>query len=104
MTLTILTSKEATKFSEIDILNKVSSICVAVDGISDHQELLNFSLTNVLELFKARRGSIFLLSADGHELILRAACGMKITEQKQMVKRLGEGVVGKVAEIKKPYH
>lgn len=90
------------EFPPNDLLKQVNEICVAVDGVRDAQELLEVSLKNTIDLFGASRGSIFLLGDKDNELVLQTACGMKIDEQKRMVKRLGQGVVGKVAEIKKP--
>jgi len=85
-----------------DILQKASAICVAVDGVRTPRELLEISLKQTLDLFGAKRGSVFLMNKTGKALSLFTAFGMKIDEEKKLVKRLGEGVVGKVAELKKP--
>ena len=55
-----------------------------------------------MDLFEANRGSIFILNEKTKDLILKIAHGMELSEQKQMVKRLGQGIVGRVAQIKKP--
>ena len=48
------------------------------------------------------RGSIFLLEENVQELVLKSSFGMNTSEQKRLVKRMGEGIVGQVAELKKP--
>ncbi len=89
-------------FIQSDVFQKIGDICAAVNVTLTAQELLEVSLDKTLDLFQARRGSIFLLSENGQELILKIGRGMGVGEQEKLVKKLGEGVVGKVAEIKKP--
>ncbi len=88
--------------SQAEVFEKVSDICTAVNTVSNAKELLEVSLKKTMELFGAKRGSIFILKENGKDLILKIACGMAASEQKNMVKRIGEGVVGRVAELKKP--
>lgn len=88
--------------SQTDLFRRIADICNTVTITMNAKELLEVSLKKTMELFHARRGSIFILNEEGKELILKIARGMKIREQERMVKRLGEGVVGKVAESKKP--
>lgn len=86
-----------------DILfQRISDITSLVNTVSDTAELLEVSLEYILEIFKAKRGSIFILNSRKNELDLKTAIGMQTAEQKNLVKRLGEGIVGKVAELKKP--
>lgn len=85
-----------------DLFDKINTICTAAHHMSNIDEILMLSLRNTLELFKATRGSIFLLDKNGLDLELRASIGMKLAEQKKLVKKMGEGIVGKVAEEKKP--
>jgi len=81
---------------------KISEICASVTAVISAKDLLEVSLKKTMELFEAKRGSIFILTPNGKNLTLKIAEGMEVSEQRQMVKRLGEGVVGRVAEIKKP--
>ena len=85
-----------------ELFQQISDICAAVNVAMTPKYLLEISLKKTMELFNAKRGSIFILSENGRELTMQIARGMKTEEQENMVKRLGEGVVGKVAEIKKP--
>ncbi len=89
-------------FSHSILFQKISDICASVNIVKNARELLELSLKQTMDLFGAKRGSIFIFNENKKELILKIAHGMEINEQKQMVKRLGEGVVGKVAQIKKP--
>jgi len=94
--------KSLDELSQKELFNKISEICSAVTSAITAKTLLEISLKKTMEIFGANRGSIFILSDDGKELILKIAKGMKVEEQENMVKRLGEGVVGKVAEMKQP--
>lgn len=90
------------ELSQIDLFQKVSDICETVNGITDGTELFEVSLVKMLELFDANRGSIFILADNGKDLILESSVGMQRLDREKMVKRLGEGIVGKVAETKQP--
>ncbi len=96
------THKKLSDLTQSEVFNQISDICSAVTSAISAKTLLEISLQKTMDLFGANRGSIFILSDDGKELILKIAKGMKVTEQEKMVKRLGEGVVGKVAEMKQP--
>ncbi len=85
-----------------DLFKKISKICNAVTVSLTDRDLLEISLKETLELFKAQRGSIFILSENGQQLILKIARGMQRQEEDTLVKKLGEGIVGKVAEMKQP--
>ena len=84
------------------LFQKISAICAAVNVATDGKELLEISLQETMDLFGAARGSIFILGENGKDLVLKIALGMKVNEERNMVKRLGEGVVGLVAASKKP--
>jgi len=88
--------------AQTELFQKVSNICSAVNVTLSPQELLDVSLDMTMDLFGAKRGSVFILEENGHDLVLSSSKGLNIQEQERLVKRLGEGVVGKVAEIKKP--
>ena len=93
---------------ELDVLSqnvlfeKINHICSLVNTVIGFEELLQVSLKETMSLLGAKRGSIFILDDNGEDLILRASEGMKNEETKRMVKRLGEGIVGQVAQLKKP--
>lgn len=86
----------------LDLFRKINDICAAVTVSLNSKELLEISLKKTMDLFDARRGSIFILDESKNRLILKISQGLKIDEQEKMIKRLGEGVVGKVAALKKP--
>lgn len=95
-----LTSQDSTAAR---LFRQINEICAVVNAVTDEKELLENSLKQTMALFQAKRGSIFILrDGEAGELTLRAAEGMAISDQKAMVKRMGEGVVGKVAETKQP--
>ncbi|MFH1359974.1 MAG: ATP-binding protein [Candidatus Omnitrophota bacterium] len=83
-----------------DLFKRIQDICNAVAVVLNARDLLEISLKKTMDLFGAKRGSIFILNDDGTELILKIAQGMEIAEQEKLVKRLGEDVVGKVAAAK----
>ncbi len=94
--------KRSDELSQADLFGKIGDICAAVTIATNAKELLEISLKMTMDLFHAKRGSIFLMNESGTELILKIAQGMEISEQENMVKRLGEGIVGRVAQIKEP--
>ena len=101
----MLNNKQATNFEEFtqsELFQQIGDICAAVNAVSSARELLEVSLKKTLDLFGAIRGSIFILDENERDLILKIAQGMEVKEQENMVKRLGEGVVGRVAASKKP--
>lgn len=85
-----------------DLYDRINAICTVGNDLLSLEEILTISLRNTLDLFKARRGSIFLIEDNAKELVLKASFGMNTSEQKRMVKRMGEGIVGRVAELQKP--
>lgn len=88
--------------SSKDIFDRINTICTAAHHLTNIEDILEVSLRNTLDLLNALRGSIFLIDESGKELILKASFGMNTTQQKKLVKRMGEGIVGTVAEQKKP--
>src|SRR3989338_6560196 len=100
--MTTQAKKTISELSQGDLFQKVGEICTAVTVVASSKELLEISLVKTMDLFHANRGSIFLMNESGTELVLKIAQGMEINEQEMLVKRLGEGIVGKVAQIKEP--
>lgn len=94
--------KTLDELSQADLLQKIGDICATVTTVTNAKELLEISLIKTMDLFHAKRGSIFLMNESGTELVLKIAQGMEVSEQESMVKRLGEGIVGRVAQIKEP--
>lgn len=90
------------QFTGSELFQRIGEICAAVNAISSAKELLEISLKLTMSLLGAGRGSIFILDDDEKKLILKIAQGMAVTEEEQLVKRLGEGVVGQVAATKEP--
>ncbi len=94
--------KKSDQITQSDLFQTISDICTAVNFTLDSKALLESSLKQTMELFGAQRGSIFILKENGKDLMLKIARGMAVTEEEKMVKKLGEGVVGRVAASKKP--
>ena len=90
------------ELSENLLFQKIGDICSAANTVTTPEELLELSLKSILELFNAKRGSIFILDESEETLILKSSQGMKPSEKDKMVKRMGEGIVGQVAQFKKP--
>ncbi len=90
------------QLTQSDLFKKVSDICAVVNTVTDAHRLLEESLSLTLELFGARRGSLFIMDEHKKCLVLKAAQGLDQAEVNQMMKRIGEGVVGRVAELKTP--
>lgn len=97
-----LKKKQQEHLAQSTLFQKISAICAAVNVATDGKELLEISLKETMDLFGAARGSIFILKENGKDLILKIALGMELNEERNMVKRLGEGVVGRVAASKEP--
>ncbi len=88
--------------SQSDLFNKVNEVCGAVNSVSTSDELLDVSLSKIMDLFGACRGSIYILKEDEDVLVLKVSKGMKRKDENQLTKSFGKGFVGKVAEMKKP--
>lgn len=84
------------------IFQKVSGICSLANSILKTEELLDVSLRQMMGLFGANRGSIFIFDLSRNELILKASSGLRLSETNQLAKKLGQGIVGLVAKEKKP--
>jgi signal transduction histidine kinase len=85
-----------------DLFQSVNGICSIVNTAVNESDLLSASLKQIMQLFGAGRGSIFILHENGKDLILKSVEGMKKDEEKEMIKLLGEGIVGQVAKQKIP--
>ncbi|MDE2213842.1 MAG: GAF domain-containing protein [Candidatus Omnitrophica bacterium] len=83
------------------ILARINGVCAAALVADNVNDLLEGALNDILELMRATRGSIFLLDA-GDKLVLQVSRGLKTDEQMLLVKRMGEGIVGHVAQLKMP--
>ena len=93
----------STASASVDLFQRINAICALVNEVTDEKELLEESLRQTMSVFGAHRGSIFICKEEsGNELVLSAVEGMPISDQKAMVKRMGEGVVGRVAANKQP--
>ncbi|MEW6680781.1 MAG: GAF domain-containing protein [bacterium] len=79
----------------IDALNKISSLMVLFAPLD---EVLEKVMSLTLEITKTDAGSLLL--KEGDELIFKVAKGEKAEEVKKYRVKLGEGIVGYVAETK----
>ncbi|MEW5895763.1 MAG: ATP-binding protein [Candidatus Omnitrophota bacterium] len=85
-----------------ELFKLISDVCEVVNKVTNSEELLEASLAELLHLFDADRGSVFILDEQTQHLVMRASKGLKSVERQQLVKKMGEGVVGLVAQTKKP--
>lgn len=90
------------QLTQSELFKKVGHICALVNIVPEAQQLLDVSLKETMELFSAMRGSVFILDEETKNLVLKVAVGLQWAEQDQLVKKMGEGVVGMVAQMKKP--
>ena len=97
-----VTKSSIENLTQQELFQKINDICYTVNSVTDNKELLEISLRKIMELFDAERGSVFRLKEDAQELALETACGMAVKEERAMVKRMGKGIVGRVAESKEP--
>jgi len=102
MLLRIDMQQDIEKLTQSELFHRVGSICALVNRVIDVQDLLNVSLKETMDLFEASRGSLFIMDDRTSQLVLRAAFGLKWAEKNQIVKKMGEGVVGRVAQMKTP--
>lgn len=98
----LFTRTEQEENTQLDVFQQVSDICALVATALNEQDLLEKSLRQTMQLVSASRGSIFLLDPNGKDLALKTAIGLKKDEQKQMLKKMGEGIIGHVAKRKLP--
>ncbi len=86
----------------VDFLSRVNDVCTAGKQAGSARKLFQVSLQLAVDLFEARRGSIYIFASK--DLCLQACVGMKQAEKIIMSKRLGQGVMGKVVKLKKPMY
>jgi len=79
---------------------QLSDIIRTISNSKDMRGLLEFTLNKTLKALSSERGSIFLAGDDGQELFLRWSHNMK-PDFSEIKKKMGEGVVGKVAMDRK---
>ena len=88
--------------SQAELFQKIHDICATVDGVATEKELFTVSLEKIIALFGAGRGSIFTLKEESQGLVMASTVGMPLDDRQEIIKRLGEGIVGKVAQEKRP--
>ena len=98
----LFTKTEQEDKTQLDAFQQISEICALVATALNEHDLLEKSLQQIMRLVGATRGSIFLLNPNGKDLTLQTAIGLKKDEQKQMIKKMGEGIIGHVAKRKLP--
>ena len=86
---------------EKDRVSQFADIIAAMSVSKDIKELLELALNRTLQALSSDRGSIFLAGDDGKELFLRWAYNIN-SEEKDIRKKVGEGIVGKVAKDMEP--
>lgn len=84
--------------------DRISQLCDIINTIieaKDLKELLEAALNKALKALSSDRGSIFLAADDGQELFLKWSHNFD-SAAKTIKKKLGEGVVGRVAMERMP--
>ncbi len=74
-----------------NLLEKINAVCVLCSESIDTQHLFKDALQSTLPVFKARRGAIFLLDPQTHQMLLKASVGLKDNDQEELLKTLGPG-------------
>ncbi|PIW62129.1 MAG: hypothetical protein COW13_02895 [Candidatus Omnitrophica bacterium CG12_big_fil_rev_8_21_14_0_65_50_5] len=92
-----------THISKTDIFQKIGEFYSLADNFSTKEQLLQKTLSAVLDIFQANRGSFFLFDDGNKELTLEVSQGLPSRERSKVVKQMGEGIIGRVAELKKPF-
>jgi len=82
-------------------VSHLADILIAISASNDMKELLELTLNKALKALYSDRGSIFLAGDDGKELFLKWEHNVN-SKEKDIRKKLGEDIMGKVAEDKKP--
>ena len=90
------------ELTQTELFQKINEICYTVNTAADVIQMLDVSLSKIMGLFNAERGSVFLFKDISGQLILEASRGMAVQEEQALVKKLGEGIVGQVAQSKQP--
>lgn len=90
------------QLTQSELFEKVGFVCAIVNTVTNETQLLDESLLRTMKIFGAMRGSIFIMDPCTGDLILKSAIGLQWAEKDQLVKKMGEGVVGRVAALKKP--
>ena len=88
-----------TLLEEFSTLMEISR---AIESGKDLQNLLEFIMTECLQVIRAEAGSIMLMSEDEKELEFRVALGPKGKDIKPFKLELGKGIAGWVAKNGKP--
>ena len=87
----------------MDIKVQVLQAIGNISGTSfDLDELLDSIMDMIIDAMKTEAGSLLLLNEDTQLLEFKVAKGEKADEVKKFKLKIGEGIAGKVAEIKQP--
>ncbi len=84
---------------QISALNRISS---AVADLHDLDTILKIGLDNVLELLKSEIGGILLLDEKTRSLQYGVQRGLSPNHAKELKMRIGEGIIGQVAQSGEP--
>lgn len=85
-------------------LSQLWDITKTISTSRDMKGLLEFTLNKTLKALCSERGSIFLTGDDGQELFLKLAYNLNanLGEISEIKRKMGEGVIGRVAKDRKP--
>jgi putative nucleotidyltransferase with HDIG domain len=83
------------KVRELSELHNVSS---AISSLMELSDLLDMVLAIIMDVLKVERISLFLFDENKENLILRAGKGLKPELINNLTIRVGEGIIGKVAQ------
>ncbi|MFA7577093.1 MAG: HD-GYP domain-containing protein [Candidatus Muiribacteriota bacterium] len=88
--------------SKIQELGELHNISSAINSILDLERLLDMVLSVTVDVLKVGRVSLFLFDEDKKNLILKISKGLKKELINNLKIKIGEGIIGKVAETGKP--
>lgn len=86
---------------EKDKVSQLAGILSVISASQDMKGLLETALSGALQALSSDKGSIFLAGDDGKELFLKWSYNMN-SEEKDIRKKIGEDIMGKVAENMEP--
>lgn len=84
-------------------VNALFQVSKKIGSDFELQEMLDFIITQAVDVFEARTGSLMLLEKVTSRLIMRSVIGLKADVVRTMKLKLGEGVTGQCALLGKPF-
>ena len=83
-------------------LNSLFQISQKISSCYDLQELLDFIIHKAVKVMSATTGSLMLIEAHSHRLIMKSVVGLRADIVKTMKLKVGEGITGTCAAFARP--